>query len=208
MIFQYFLLVIWLFFLILFYFSIRDAYKGAHPRTKTFTDPEEKVEVLDQAEDLQIEGGELEPDFYHMFVAKLEEPKYHGIKIDFICGPNILVDKIHEEKLGGNKGKTENMQDYHPLFEFANKHPNRLKILLRILSEEGFHYSVGTSPRLICVEEEHERGGPKVGTFYYNDVPRWQTLKRKIERNKRKCITWNKRVQVQFETAEVPTKQG
>lgn len=200
MIFQYFLLIAILFFAILFYFSIRDSFKAAHPRTKIFIDPDEKSRVLDEGEDLQIEGGELEPDFYYSFVGKLEKSK-KNIEIEFICGPKIVVEKKHEKVLGGKKGKTKNMQEYHPLFEFAHDHPDRLTIFLRIHTEEhGIHYSVGSSPKLICEEDPHPREGPKTGTFYYNDVPRWQILRKRIEENKQKCITWNEDVEVPFET--------
>lgn len=204
MIFQYFLVIATLFFMIFFYFSIRDSFKVVHPRTKTFTKPDEKLKVLDEGENLQIEGGELEPDFYYKFVQKLQEEDTKEIRIEFICGPNILVESKHQEALGGNKGKTKNMQEYHPLFKFAHEYRNRLTIFLRISRDEpDIHYSVGSSARLICEEKSHPRGSPKTGVFYYNDVPRWQILKKRIEQNKGRCIVWNEEVEVPFETIEV-----
>jgi hypothetical protein len=199
-IFEYILLVISSFLAFLYCLSIKEWVRPYQARTEIFTEPDEKLVVFDKGENLQIEGGELEPDFYYKLVRKLQEPKRQDIKIEFICGASILVEKEYEEVLRGQKGKTKNMQQYHPLFEFAHDHPDRLRIFLRTRREEhSKHYSVGTSPKLICEEDLHPRGGSKTGTFYYNDVPKWQILKRRIEQNKRKCVVWNKDVEVPFE---------
>jgi hypothetical protein len=195
-----FLLVVSLVFAFLYYLSIKEWVRPYHARTEIFTDPDEKLVVFDRGEDVQIEGGELEPLFYYKVVEKLLEPARENIKIEFICGATILVEKKYEDILRGQKGKTKNMQLYHPLFAFAHNHPDRITIFLRTRKEEsGEHYSVGESPKLICQEHLHRRGGRKTGTFYYNDVPRWQVLKRRIQQNKRKCIVWNKDVEVPFE---------
>lgn len=198
--FEYFLLVTSLFVLLLFYFQIRDIIKPHHALSKVYTDPEEKLVVFDEGEDLQIEGGEAEPFFYYKVVEKLRAPDNERTRIEFICGATVLIEQKHAKDIGASEGKTKNFQRYHPLFEFAHDHPERVKIFLRTRREgHRKHYSVGTSPRLICEEDLHKRGDPKKGTFYYNDVPRWQVLKRRIEQNKRKCVVWNKDTEVPFE---------
>jgi hypothetical protein len=139
--FEYFLLVSSLFFLLLLCSSMRDIVKPYHARSRIFTDPDEKLIVFQQGEDLQIEGGEAEPDFYYKVVVILSEPGNPRIVVEFICGAVILVEKKHESVLGGRLGKTKNMHLYHPLFGFAYKHPDRVRVLLRTRREEhGKHY--------------------------------------------------------------------
>ncbi len=197
---EYLFLIATAFFAVLFYFSIRDSFRAAHPRIKVFKEPEEKLLVLDQGEDLQIEGGELEPDFYYRFVQRLKELE-KKITVEFICGAKVLISQDHHPVVPAKrKGRTKNMHMYHPLFEFAHYHPGRLELFLRIRSDgNDIHYSVGTSAKLICQEEPHRRGDKKIGTFHYYDVPRWQILRIRFQETKQKSIEWTPETEVAYE---------
>ena len=197
--FEHFYLVATLFFAILFYLSIRDSFRGAHPKMEMFTTARARLRVLDQQDDWRIEGGELEPNFYSEFVTKLETLS-RETKVEFICGPKVLVSRQVKNAPAGREGKTKKMEEYHPLFKFAHDNPERLQIFLRIRSEDnGNHYAVGTSPKLICQEYPHGREGAKIGAFYRDDVPRWQVLRNRFEHNRHKCHKWTANTEVLYE---------
>ncbi len=184
---------------ILLFFSFLDALRIFFPKTEKYSKSEDKMLVLKAKENLQIKGGELEPEFYHKFVEKIEEPGNKKIELDFICTPPILIEKKYREEVRNNTGEIKNLDKYHPLFNFAKNNPERIRIYLcKQKRGDEYHYAIGTTPRIICVEEPHKAGDPKKGVFYYNDKSLWRALRSKIENEKKISPVWKSEDSVDY----------
>ncbi len=194
---RYVFLILGAIFGLLFCYSLQEIYRLVRPKLK-FTGHMEKFSVLNVKENLTIVGGELDPDYYDSLVEVLRKEN-QGIKVEFFCGPTILVNSRYREYLSYAEGQTSNIWEYHPLFRFAKEHPERLKIYIRSqLAKDTLHYSVGTSPKLISIVDPRTARGEVSGYFYFYDVARWQFLKMKIAKEKEHAVPWDGQISVKY----------